>query len=60
MDIDPRAVAAAGLLAILPAAAYAATQPDTIGGVVAAANAVLITASLALALAPVDRGAAMG
>lgn len=56
MDIEPRTVAIVGLLALVPAAAYAATQPDQIGGVVAAINIVLITASLAVALRPVDRG----
>lgn len=56
MDIEPRMVAILGLLALLPAIAYGATQPDQIGGVVAAVNVVLITASLAIALRPVDRG----
>jgi hypothetical protein len=56
MDIEPRVVAILGLLALLPAIAYGTTQPDQIGGVVAAVNVVLITASLAIALRPVDRG----
>jgi hypothetical protein len=60
MDVQPRTVALVGLLAILPAVAYAATQPDSIGGVVAAVNVVLITASLAVALRPVGHNVAWG
>ena len=56
MDLEPRVIAAVGLLALAPAIAYAATQPDQLSGLVAALNVVLITGSLALALRPVSRG----
>jgi hypothetical protein len=56
MDLEPRVIAAVGLLAIVPAIAYAATQPDQLSGLVAAVNVVLISGSLALALRPVNRG----
>lgn len=60
MDFDPRISATVGLLALVPAAVYAATQPDAIGGVVAAVNVVLIVASLTIALRPVEPGVSWG
>jgi hypothetical protein len=58
MALSPRVVALLALLALLPAVAYAATQPDQLSGVIAAINVLLITASLLLALRPVQRAAA--
>ena len=60
MDVEPRIVALVGLLAIGPAIAYAATQPDQFSGLVAAVNVILIVGSLAVALRPVGRNVAWG
>lgn len=60
MNLEPRVVATVGLLALVPAAVYAATQPDAVGGIVAAVNVVLIVASLAVAVGPVERGVTWG
>jgi hypothetical protein len=60
MDLQPRTVALVGLLAVVPAMAYAATQPDSFSGLVAAVNVGLITASLVVALRPVGRTVAWG
>jgi hypothetical protein len=60
MDVQPRTVALVGLLALVPAVAYAATQPDAFSGVVTAVNVALIVASLAVALRPVGQNVAWG
>lgn len=60
MDVEPRVVALLGLLAVVPALAYAATQPDRFSGLVAAVNVGLIVASLAVALRPIGRATAWG
>jgi hypothetical protein len=60
MDVEPRTVAFVGLLAIVPAIAYAATQPDRVSGLVAAVNVALIVGSLAVALRPVGHNVAWG
>lgn len=52
MNVSPRLVVMAGLLALLPIGAYALTQPDTVSAVVTAINVILITGSLALAFRP--------
>lgn len=52
MDVSARLVAAVGLLALLPVAAFALTQPDRLSAVVTAVNVVVITASLIVALRP--------
>ena len=60
MDVQPRTVALVGLLALVPAVAYAATQPDSFSGVVTAVNVGLIVASLMIALRPVGTAKAWG
>jgi hypothetical protein len=60
MDVKPRVVALVGLLALGPAIAYAATQPDQFSGLVTAVNVVLIVASLTIAMRPVGQKVAWG
>ncbi len=60
MDVQPRTVSLIGLLAIVPALAYAATQPDQFSGVVAAVNVGLIVASLTVAMRPIGNTVAWG
>jgi len=58
MDLSPRIAALVGLLALIPALTYAATQPDQLSGLVAFVNVLLITGSLLLALRPSQPAAA--
>lgn len=60
MDVSPRLVVMASLLALLPVAAYALTQPDTVSAVVTAINVILITSSLAVAFRPTRSDHASG
>lgn len=60
MAVQPRVVAALGLLALVPILAYAATQPDWFSGLVTGVNIVVIVASLAVALRPTGRSVAWG
>lgn len=52
-DLDPRHVAAVGLLALVPTVVYGFGHPGT-AGFVAAINVVIVFASLYVAMSPLE------